>query len=344
MKNIQKIASITILFFLTWNIISSTYASDDWIIEDDNVISWEQSIWNNEDVNQETTEKTTEENTWEKKEFVVTKAMMENWPYKHELTHTNIKILHKPAWMYMVDNEKSCENWSVYYVLNDEWEKIKKNALNCKVVFDDNKKTETVVNEVFKGIETEENKSEDTDLTSAPEKENNQEKSIEEDNINEEENTNDQWDTDVDNFIDDILWYNSSNKLKTVKLNKKEFFLSWKQVHQSIKSFSENKNTIVFNQIQIKGLKWEDYYNGSVATLFNSFKEKVSINKYRNQFAKNLSDLSFSFSSYNDENLDNESRELFRKKFVNDMKKVQIWYTDMQQKEDKLYKFFFNKG
>lgn len=340
MKNIQKIASITILFFLAWNIISSAYAAEDWIIEDDNVISWEQSIWNNEDVNQETTEKNTEE----KKEFVVTKEMMENWPYKHELTHTNLKILHKPAWMYMVDNEKSCENWSVYYVLNDEWEKIKKNALNCKVVFDDNKKTETVVNEVFKGIESEENKSEDTDLTSAPEEENNQETIIKEDNINEEENTNDQWDADVDNFIDDILWYNSSNKLKTVKLNKKDFFLSWKQVHQSIKSFSENKNTIVFNQIQIKGLKWEDYYNGSVATLFNSFKEKVSINKYRNQFAKNLSDLSFSFSSYNDENLDNESRELFRKKFVNDMKKVQIWYTDMQQKEDKLYKFFFNKG
>lgn len=348
MKKIYKIASITRLFFLLWNTINSSYAAEEWIIEDDNIISWEQTLWNNEENDISSWEQTlwddeedNQESTEEKKEFVVTKEMVENWPYKHELTHINIKMIHKPAWMYMIDNKKSCENWWIYYILNDKWAKIKKNTMNCKVVFDDDKKNETVVNEIFKGIETNENEEENIDLNSASEEEN----IIQEDNINvEEENNTEEWDTEVDDFIDDILWYNSSNKLKNVILNKENFFLSWKQLHQSIKNFSQNKNTIVFNQIQIKGLKWKDYYNSSIATLFDNFKEKVSINKYRNQFAKNLSDLSFSFSSYNDENLDNESKELFRKKLVNDMKKVQVWYTDLQKKEDKLYKFFFNKG
>jgi len=58
--------------------------------------------------------------------------------------------------------------------------------MNCKVVFDDDKKNETVVNEIFKGIETNENEEENIDLNSASEEEN----IIQEDNINVEEENN----------------------------------------------------------------------------------------------------------------------------------------------------------
>ncbi|MDQ7009246.1 MAG: hypothetical protein Q9M94_03055 [Candidatus Gracilibacteria bacterium] len=311
MTNIKILVSIITLFFLISSIGNSVYSAEEGITE-------------------------------EKKEFIVTKDMLKNWPYKHELTHTDIKILHKPAWMYMVDNKISCDQGAIYYILDEEGNKIKKNALNCKIAFEDDKKTEIVVDEIFEGIEAEGDESEDIDLTSASENPNNE---INEDNnnISQEEIINEN-EEQVDDFIDDILGANSSNKLRTVKLSKEEFFLTGKQVHQSIKSFSINKNIILLDDTKIKGLKGEEYYNGSIATLFINFSEKVSINKYRNQFAKHLSDISYSLSSYHNEELDNQSREIFRKKLVNDMKKVQVGYIELQNKEEKLYKFFFNKG
>jgi hypothetical protein len=234
-----------------------------------------------------------------------------------------VKFLHKPAWMYLNDNKIDCEkSWVIYFITNEKWEKVRKLSLNCNIVFDDKEKTKELVDEVFDDVEKEK-LSENTDESSEADKE---------------------ADEEIGNFLEDVLGKGSDDKLKTVKLQNKIFTLSWKNMASSVKSYSLNKEKLyIWEYSEINGLKDSEYYNSAVAKIFTSFSKKVEINKFRNEFAKNLSTISFSFNSYQDEKLDFKTREFFRKKFVNDLKKLEISYTKIQKKENKIMNFFFKK-
>ena len=246
-------------------------------------------------------------------EVIIVEVEEDLWPHKHKLWNIGNKILHKPAWMYLSDNKIKCgEEWATYFLVNEIGQKVKKFATNCKITFKDSDKTETVLDEVFEDVEKSEN------------------------------NEDKEADEEVDDFIENLLGQNASDKLKTVKLNEEIYTIAWKQMASSVRSYALNKSKIlIWEYTEIKGLKNRDYYNGLVAGIFTDFSNKVKINKFQNEFAQNLSAISFSLSSYQDENLNIDTRDFFRKKFVNDLKKLQVSYTKIQKKEDKIMNFFF---
>ena len=317
MKNFKKIVAILILFSLTFSSINIVKA--EWEEETNNATNARviPTVSNDPRVTIRTEQK---------KEIEVE---VDTWPHKHKLWTWSLSLFHKPAWMYLLDNKMACdEKWATYFIVNAKWEKIKKISINCSVVFKDEEKTKEVIEDVFEDVEGNgESLESDEDIT------------IE--NNNEESESDDE----VDIFIEDLLWKNSSNKLKTVKLNTKIYTIASKKMSSSIKEYSLNKTKIlIWDYTEIKGLKNRDYYNGLVVRIFTQFAEKVGINKFQNEFAKNLSTISFSLSSYQDENLDMETREFFRKKFVNDLRKLQISYSKIQKKENTIKNFFLNKG
>jgi len=267
----------------------------------------------------------------ENKRVYVTREMLANWPHKHKLSPSTKKIYHKPAWMYSVDSQYKCKKWTLYFVLDDNWDKLTKYSIDCEIEFSDEEMKKEFSDDVLEWTEEGEN------IEVGSESENN--------DVDEEVNS-EEWtdEVEVDNFIEDLLGSNVNNRLKNIIIKDEKLFLSWKNMSSSIKSYSLQKEKIEISKFEINWIKNQDYYNWIVAKLFSKFNEKAKLNSSKNEISKALSKISFSFSSYVNDELDDSVREVFRKKFVKDLKELQVSYSKLSKEDSKVSNFLLNRG
>ena len=269
------------------------------------------------------TETETEVEVKEKKKIIV--YDLKNWPFKHKLEKIIKKIYHKPSWMYVKNKDFFCEKGESYFVVTKEWKKVWQLSLNCDVEFDDKEKNTKFAEEILKWT--------DAILWDGETKELNTSEEVKEEWKDEEE---------VDDFIENLLW--TKVKLINVSINNEKLFLSWNKMATSIKAYSLNKEELEISKFKIEGLKNKDYYNWIVANLFSKFERKAKLNSSKIELSKSISKISFSFSSYVNEDLDDNIREIFRKKLVSDLKELQTSYSKLKNEDKKVSNFLLNRG
>jgi hypothetical protein len=73
-------------------------------------------------------------------------------------------------------------------------------------------------------------------------------------------------------------------------------------------------------------------YNSKVAILLKQIDDEFKIDSIKNDFAKNVSKVSYSLSTYNN-TTDLETKEVFKNKLINDFKKLKKKYKILKKKD-----------
>jgi hypothetical protein len=84
-------------------------------------------------------------------------------------------------------------------------------------------------------------------------------------------------------------------------------------------------------------------YNSKVATLLRQVDNEFNIDSIKNDFAKNISKVSYSLSTYNNTN-DLETKKVFRNKLVSDLKKLKKKYKILKKKDRIISKSLEKRG
>ncbi len=145
-------------------------------------------------------------------------------------------------------------------------------------------------------------------------------------------NQQDTSDAEIDAFLQDLFSTNVINRLEQVS-SSNNVTLSWKALSHAITSFAQNKKELQVGNIKVAGLSGQWYYNSKVATLLHTIDWNFEIDSIKNDFAKNVSNLSYSLSTYLNDDNNKETREAFRKKMINDMKQLQKKYRVLKNKD-----------
>ena len=129
-------------------------------------------------------------------------------------------------------------------------------------------------------------------------------------------------DADLDNIFKDIFntWYKTNTNLKGSKFAK------------ALRNYSKEKITIKVWAVKANVLGSDMNYNSKVAVLLNKIDKELKIDSIKNSLAKNISNVSFSLSTYQN-TTDAETKEVFKNKLINDIKTLKKKYKILKNKD-----------
>jgi len=151
-----------------------------------------------------------------------------------------------------------------------------------------------------------------------------------------DEDTTDSEETieDADQLLKEIFWKtNTDSKIS----------LKWKQIVSAIREFNSSKVRIRVWSIETNVLSDDMDYNSKAATLLRQVDNEFNIDSIKNDFAKNISKVSYSLSTYNN-TTDLETKEVFRNKLVSDLKKLKKKYKILKKKDRIISKSLEKRG
>lgn len=151
-------------------------------------------------------------------------------------------------------------------------------------------------------------------------------------------------DPEMEEFTQKILLAKVSNVIYSTPIEFDRLDLSAWYLSKAINKFIIKKQILEIDWYRFLWLKDDEYYNWAVAELFESFRWEVSFNQSRETIAQDISDLTFSLSSYVDEDFTDSSRHVFRTKFISDLQKLQKHYTTLVEKDRRMKSFFSKKA
>ena len=135
---------------------------------------------------------------------------------------------------------------------------------------------------------------------------------------------------DADELLKDIFW--KTNLDSNLSLKSSKFV-------KTIKDYSKNKIRIRVGNIEANVISDDMDYNIKVAQFLAKVDKDFNINSFKNDFAKKVSNVSYSYSTYNN-TTDEETKKVFRAKLVNDIKKLKKSYKILKKKDRIISKFF----
>ena len=183
---------------------------------------------------------------------------------------------------------------------------------------EDNENVDGFINNIFWDT-SESNKEETVESNDYTEPNNIDENSSETDNTN----SGSTQDESVDDLFKDIFWKTNNNTNLSLKGSK---FV------KTINDYSKQKIRIRVGNVEANVL-WNDMeYNAKVATLLKQIDSELKINSIKNSLAKNISNVSYSFSTYKN-TTDLETKEVFRNKLVKDLKTLKKKYKILKNKD-----------
>ena len=295
--------------------------------------------------------------------------------FNSKLKKSNIKISHVPFWLSSNKNatkdKQLCKIATSFDILNDDW------TLNytyypqwCQPKIDysnvyedsdidfesDNKWVDNFINDLFGGsiIEKKEIVEKDDNLTpekvggesldflddlfwdssSSAEEENYDFSSASEEPVDEDTTNSEETIEDADDILKEIFGKtNTDSKIS----------LKWKQIVSAIREYNSSKVRIRVWNIEANVISDDMDYNTKVANLLRQVDNEFKIDSIKNDFAKNVSRVSYSLSTYND-TTDLETKEVFRNKLVTDLKKLKKKYKILKKKDRIISKSLEKRG
>lgn len=99
----------------------------------------------------------------------------------------------------------------------------------------------------------------------------------------------------------------------------------------SLEKFRAQKEILEVWGNQIFGLKWFAHYNKSVTELYEKFLTRNPSISEQKQLAKNISAISFSFSTYSNSTINYKTKDVFRNKLILDFQKLEKDYKSISK-------------
>ena len=259
-----------------------------------------------------------------------------------EWVHTNRKLIHKPFWLFNAQdknrnkNEQLCDQGYTFDILDENWNKIEEYIPEwCKKeifeeelpIQEETPETDDFLNNLFLDIWDENNEvvEPDNSLENEILEPNN---SLEEEKIEPDSNK----DNEMDDLLKNLFWKTINKRLDISKVNN-DLNLWAKNLVSTIKNFSSNKLEFNLWAITVNLLKYQPEYNSKITSLLSRVDKEFRVDSIKNDFAKNISTLSYSLSTYTDTKNTPETREVFRKKLINDLKTLKKKYKILKRKD-----------
>ncbi len=99
----------------------------------------------------------------------------------------------------------------------------------------------------------------------------------------------------------------------------------------SLEKFRAEKEILIVWGNKIFGLKWFEYYNKSVTDLYEKFLLRNPTILEQKILAKNISAISFSFSTYSNSTINLKTKDVFRNKLILDFQKLEKDYKSISK-------------
>ena len=259
-----------------------------------------------------------------------------------EWVHTYRKLIHKPFWLFNAQdknknkNEQLCDQGYIFDILDENWNKIEEYIPEwCKKeIFEEESleedfplqeeilETDDFLDDLF--LDMWNGNSEPDDFFE--EEENLEQYS------NEDTNPEASWDDEMDDLLKSLFWKTINKRLNISKINN-DLNLWAKNLVSTIKNFSSNKLEFNLWAITVNLLKYQPEYNSKITSLVSRVDKEFRVDSIKNDFAKNISTLSYSLSTYIDIKNTSETKEVFRKKLINDLKTLKKKYKILKRKD-----------
>ena len=248
---------------------------------------------------------------------------------KYSLNNSNIKIIHTPFWLgankNKVKDKQLCKINSIFKYYNFKWELITYYPEGCQ-----NKNNE--IKSFFEDSMSEQPKVENKILEKKSDLKEESKFEVENEGIDEflwdlfgensEENS--EGNGEIEDLLGDIF------SLKTIKLI------------STLRDFSKSKLKVQVWSIETNFIKGNNSYNETMAMLLNKIDREFNIDSIKNDFAKNINMLSYTFSTYN-KTTDKEIKKVFKNKLKTDIKKLKKKYKVLKFKDRVITKFLNKK-
>lgn len=113
----------------------------------------------------------------------------------------------------------------------------------------------------------------------------------------------------------------------------REFTLRWRELFKTIQAYSQAKETIVVWWIEAVVLEWNEEYKNTIISILSKVDNEFWIDSIKNDFAKNISDLSYSLLNHENTELSIETRAGFKNKVITDINKIERKYKILKRKD-----------
>ena len=235
---------------------------------------------------------------------------------KHKLSDSNVKIHNTIFWLSPDRNKTKdkqlCKISSKFEYYNFKWELVTYYPQACQTDTNtwvvDNTGSQTSVDESIKTVDDETM----DDIFNSIFNENNDSWTTNTWVI--EDNTWTTDDSDLDNLLNDVFW------------------LKGKDLARTIKDFSKNKLKAKVGNIEVSFINWDNLYNEKMAFLLNNVDKTFKIESIKQDFAKKISNLSYSFYTYKNAK-DLKVKKVFEEKLKRDINEVKKKYKVLKFKD-----------
>ena len=116
-------------------------------------------------------------------------------------------------------------------------------------------------------------------------------------------------------------------------LDDREFTLRGRELFKTIQAYSQAKETIVVWWIEAVVLEWNEEYRNTIISILSKVDNEFWIDSIKNDFAKNISDLSYSLLNHENTELSIETRAGFKNKIITDINKIERKYKILKRKD-----------
>lgn len=138
----------------------------------------------------------------------------------------------------------------------------------------------------------------------------------------------------VDDLLKDIFSYN---------IDKKSVSLKGSKFIKTIRDYSKEKVKIRVWAVEANIL-WEDVdYTSKVVKLLSKIDEEFKIDSIKNDLSKNISNISFSLSTYQNTK-DSETKKVFKNKLIKDLQTLKKKYSTLKKKDYMISKTLEKRG
>ncbi len=136
---------------------------------------------------------------------------------------------------------------------------------------------------------------------------------------------------DIDALFSDLFGRISDEDL--IKEDEKEFTLKGKELFKTIKAYSQAKETITVWWIDATVLEWDDNYNNKIVEILTRVDNEFTIDSIKNDFAKNIWDLSYSVINYKNNDLNSSTRDKFKNEIISNIVTIERKYKILKRKD-----------
>jgi hypothetical protein len=245
--------------------------------------------------------------------------------FEHKLNPSNERLYHVPFWLSKNRNrtkdEQLCKIGTSFKILDHYWDFLELYypegcQPETESFFDEDSEKETE-KEVYETESVDEFLWDlfwDNEIEEKTPTVNAEDDEIIEEKTSDETTEEVVWDDELDEIFGDL------------------FSLKWKKLAPTIRDFAKTKLRIQIWAIKANFIGDNKSYNKSMSILLNRVNTEFKIDSIKNDFAKNVSNLSYSLSTY-ETTTDLETKIVFEKKLGRDIEKLKRKYKKLKFKD-----------